>query len=464
MLEKINKAIIPSFIHCQEYNVSHDMDFSPNNRTIEYDSAYVSSIPQEMKDNFFSHMNNLLKDCNERVNFLTPTIFIKESFEMQGSLAAFFFKEYISTNSNTHLNTVVKTQRDLTEDIAIKTRERLSLPHDLYMEFNIPSATLAILATVTSLMEIGDSILVMQEDHGGHYSQGSKSRCSGKSLVSRLFKVNEFSLNMENNQFDYDILESAMEKHKPKVLLLGFSSYCGLIDFPKVRKICDKYNSFFIFDASHTIGLMLCDVIPHSFHHAHMTVASTYKTIPANRGGIMITECEKLREGFVNSLTGLQVERGLNLVTASYLGILECLTPAYRMKMKKALEIAKYIENFFNQPSIMEKGYRKIISTEIHMITIDCGFDIKEILGIFKECNLDISTFFVPNTNRYGLRFICTTAAILEYSLEEIHEILEVVLEILDGKENMRENIPLLSDKIRHIALKRPVFLHKKIK
>ena len=255
-----------------------------------------------------------------------------------------------------------------------------------------------------------------------------------------------------------------MRKHTPKVLLLGFASYCALVDFEKIRSICDKYGAFFVFDCPHTIGLMLSGIIPNSFHHAHITVASTCKTIPGLRGGLIITKSRERLDCFVSSLSGVQTERGFNLITAAYLGISECLTPAYELKMKKALQIAKHIENFFDQPEIIKKGYKKINSTEIHMITIDCGFDVNEICGIFRDCNLCISNFFVPNTNRYGLRFICTTTAILDYSLEEINEILEVIWEILDNRERIMQRIPILSEKMKKIALRHPLFINKEVK
>jgi hypothetical protein len=53
------------------------------------------------------------------------------------------------------------------------------------------------------------------------------------------------------------------------------------------------------------------------------------------------------------------------------------------------------------------------------------------------ECNLDIGTFYVPHTTRYGLRFICTTVGILGYSEEDVMKILLLLKIILVKKNNI---------------------------
>ena len=119
--------------------------------------------------------------------------------------------------------------------------------------------------------------------------------------------------------------------------------------------------------------------------------------------------------------------------------------------MENAHSIVKLIENFF----IENQLGKPTLSSEVHMATIDLGFDIKEIFSTIMECNLDIGTFYVPHTNRYGLRFICTTVGILGYSEENITKIL-LLLKIIIVKKNTitNEEKAYIKKEVMHIANK----------
>ena len=395
------------------------------------------------------YIDSMIIKQNDRIIFSTASIFTDISIKLQGNkLMSIDFDSFSSHDDHPSSPYVMK--KKIQEKTSKHVKTHLKLPHNIYSYYNIPSAGAAILAALLTLAHLKDRILIVAENNGGHYTQGSMSASGVSGLPKTLYNVKEFFIN-EGNMLDFEILENNLKTFQPNVLLLGFSSYGGLLDFKKIRQLCDQYNCLFIADCSHNIGLMLSGMIPNCFDEAHMTVASTYKTIPAVRGGLMMTKNFNLYKEFQKKSAVLCPERGLNLMASMAIGIEECLTTGYKKKMENAHSIVKLIENFF----IENQLGKPTLSSEVHMATIDLGFDIKEIFSTIMECNLDIGTFYVPHTNRYGLRFICTTVGILGYSEENITKIL-LLLKIIIVKKNTitNEEKAYIKKEVMHIANK----------
>jgi glycine/serine hydroxymethyltransferase len=411
------------------------------------------STPEIYDKTTMKYINSIIKKQNDRIIFSTCSLFTDMSIKLQGNKLMAIDLDSFAFNDD-HPSSPYVMKKKIQEKTSKHIKFHLKLPHNIYSYYNIPSAGAAILASLLTLAHFNDKILIVAENNGGHYTQGSMSSSGVAGLPKTLYNVKEFFINQDNT-LDLDILENNLRNFQPKVLLLGFSSYGGLFDFKKIRQLCDQYNCFFIADCSHNIGLMISGMIPNCFDEAHMTVASTYKTIPAVRGGLMMTKNFNLYKEFQKKSNILCPERGLNLMAAMAIGIEECLTTGYRKKMENAMAIVKTIENFFIEHNLG----KPTVASQVHMATIDCGFDIREIFTIIMECHLDIGTFYVPHTDRYGLRFICATVGILSYSSEDIMKILLLLKLILIKKNSIaQEEKDYIKKEVIKIAHKYPLY------
>jgi hypothetical protein len=92
------------------------------------------------------------------------------------------------------------------------------------------------------------------------------------------------------------------------------------------------------------------------------------------------------------------------------------------------------------------------------MATIDLGFDVKEVFSNILECHMDIGTFYVPHTNRYGLRFICTTVGILGYTNGDILMILNNLKIIIEKKQLTEQEKILIKKNIINVTEKYKMF------
>jgi len=116
------------------------------------------------------------------------------------------------------------------------------------------SANIAVYAAFT---KPGDTVLAMSLPHGGHLTHGSKVNFSGK-----WFDIVSYGVRQDTELIDYDELRDLALKHRPKMICSGATAYPRLVDFAKVREICDEAGAIMWVDAAHFIGLVAGKAIP----------------------------------------------------------------------------------------------------------------------------------------------------------------------------------------------------------
>jgi glycine hydroxymethyltransferase len=87
-------------------------------------------------------------------------------------------------------------------------------------------------AAYHALLNPGDTILGMSLNEGGHLTHGSPVKFSGK-----LFHAVQYGINIETGMIDYDIIADLAKKHRPRMLIGGFSAYSREIDWARMREI-----------------------------------------------------------------------------------------------------------------------------------------------------------------------------------------------------------------------------------
>jgi glycine hydroxymethyltransferase len=75
-------------------------------------------------------------------------------------------------------------------------------------------------AVYHALVQPGETVMGMNLLHGGHLSHGSPANRSGK-----YYNVVHYGVDPESERINYDALEALALKHKPRMLIAGFSSY-----------------------------------------------------------------------------------------------------------------------------------------------------------------------------------------------------------------------------------------------
>ena len=174
---------------------------------------------------------------------------------------------------------------DKAENLAIERAKSLfGAEHANVQPHSGASANIAVYQAFT---KPGDTILAMSLPHGGHLTHGSAVNFSGK-----WFNVESYGVRADNELIDYDELRDKAIATKPKMICSGATAYPSLIDFEKIRAICDEVGAIMWVDAAHFIGLVAGKAIPSPVPYADVVSFTTHKVLRGPRGGMILTKAE----------------------------------------------------------------------------------------------------------------------------------------------------------------------------
>ena len=249
---------------------------------------------------------------------------------------------------------------DKVEIIGIdRAKELFGAEHANLQPHSGASANVAVYLAFT---KPGDTVLAMSLPHGGHLTHGSKVNFSGK-----WFNIESYGVRSEDELIDYDELRETAKRVKPKMICSGATAYPRLIDFKKIREICDEVGAIMWVDAAHFIGLVAGKAIPSPVPYADVVSFTTHKVLRGPRGGMILSKAEHAAAVDKAVFPGMQGGPVMSAVAAKAVALKECLQPAYQAYAKQVIENAKALA------SALEKEGMRAVSggTDTHLALID---------------------------------------------------------------------------------------------
>lgn len=136
-------------------------------------------------------------------------------------------------------------------------------------------------------LEPGDTVLAMDLSHGGHLTHGAPVTRSAKLYNFIRYKMKDPS----TGEIDYDELRALALKHKPKIILAGFSAYPRELDYAKFAAIGREIPGCLLMaDMAHIAGLIAGGVARNPFDDGfHVITTTTHKTLRGPRGGMILS-------------------------------------------------------------------------------------------------------------------------------------------------------------------------------
>jgi glycine hydroxymethyltransferase len=249
---------------------------------------------------------------------------------------------------------------DKAEIIAIdRAKELFGADHANVQPHSGASANVAVYQAFT---KPGDIVLAMSLPHGGHLTHGSKVNFSGK-----WFNVISYGVREDNELIDYDQLRDLAIANKPKMICSGATAYPSLIDFEKVRQICDEVGAIMWVDAAHFIGLVAGKAIPSPVPYADVVSFTTHKVLRGPRGGMILTKAEHAAAIDKAVFPGMQGGPIMSAVAGKAVALKECAQPAYQKYAKDVITNAKALA-----AGLEAEGMRAVSGgTETHLALID---------------------------------------------------------------------------------------------
>jgi glycine hydroxymethyltransferase len=249
---------------------------------------------------------------------------------------------------------------DIVEDLA-RTRAKRLFNAD-HVNVQPHSGSQANAAAYMTLLNPGDTILGLDLAHGGHLTHGHKLNFSGK-----LYKIIGYQVRKDTETIDYDELEAAAEREKPKVIVGGGSAYPRQFDFPRMRAIADKVGAYLMIDMAHFAGLVAGGVHPSPVPHAHVVTTTTHKTLRGPRAGLILSK-QEFAAGIDRSVfPGQQGGPLMHIIAAKAVAFNEALQPEFAAYAQQVVTNAKVLA-----AAIAAEGYRIVSGgTDTHVMLID---------------------------------------------------------------------------------------------
>ena len=313
-------------------------------------------------------------------------------------------------------------------------------------------------AVYLALLQPGDTILGMSLDHGGHLTHGSKVNISGK-----LFNAVQYGIDDTTGAIDFDNVREMALKHKPKMIIGGFSAYSKKIDWQQFKDIADEIGAYFMVDMAHVAGLVAAGVYPSPVNIADVTTSTTHKTLRGPRGGIILAKANPEIEKKLNSIVfpGIQGGPLMHIIAAKAVAFKEALKPEFKTYQQNVVVNADVMAK-----SLIQRGYNIVSGgTENHLFLLDLVD--KNITGKVAEARLGeahitVNKNAVPNDPKSpfvtsGLRLGSPAGTTRGFGPDEFIQIAHWIADIIDDIEN-DEVVAKVRSQVTELCHKFPVY------
>ncbi|MDD2469932.1 MAG: serine hydroxymethyltransferase [Bacilli bacterium] len=316
------------------------------------------------------------------------------------------------------------------------------------------SGSSANMAVYKALLNIGDKVLGMSLNDGGHLTHGHPINFSGLD-----YEIISYSVDKETEEIDYDELERMAIEEKPKMIIAGASAYSRIIDFIKFREIADKCGAYLMVDMAHIAGLVAANLHPSPFPYADVVTSTTHKTLRGPRGGIILTNNEEISKKIDKIVfPGIQGGPLMHVIGAKAQCFYEALKPSFKEYQEQVLKNAKALCD-----TLKESGFRIISgTTDNHLMLVDIkgtvGLTGKEAEIILDKINITCNKNMIPNDTESpfktsGIRLgtpAMTTRGLKEDDFVKIGKLIAKTLKNHDDEDKLneyREEVHALTNK-----------------
>ncbi len=217
-------------------------------------------------------------------------------------------------------------------------------------------------AVYLALLDVGDTVMGMSLDHGGHLTHGSPVNASG-----RLYNFVSYGLTRSDERIDYEAMAALAREHRPKLIVAGATAYPRRIDPAPFRAVCDEIGAVFMFDAAHIAGLIVGGVHINPVPYADIVTFTTHKTMRGPRGGTILSTQEYAKRIDSAVFPGSQGGPLDHAVAAKAVGFAEAARPEFAQYQARIIENAAALADALGQ-----HGFRLVSGgTDNHLLLID---------------------------------------------------------------------------------------------
>ena len=300
--------------------------------------------------------------------------------------------------------------------------------------------------------EPGDTILAMDLAHGGHLTHGAPVTRSAREYNFIRYGIK----NIDTGEIDYEEIRQLALKHKPKIILAGFSAYPRELDYEKFAEIGNEVGAMLMADMSHIAGLIVSGVAKNPFDYGfHVITTTTHKTLRGPRGGLILSrgivgnplkKPEKTLENLPTLIDravfpGTQGGPHMHTIAAKAIAFGEALQPEFKDYAEQIVKNAKRLAE-----ELQKRGFKLVTGgTSNHLILADIhssfGIDGKEAEIAMDKIGLTLNANAIPNDplprfRPSGIRLGTPAVTTRGAKEDDMEKIAEWMRQSIDNRDN----------------------------
>jgi glycine hydroxymethyltransferase len=252
---------------------------------------------------------------------------------------------------------------DVAEQLAIDRAKKLFGAEHANVQPH--SGAQANMAVYFAFVKPGDTVLGMSLSHGGHLTHGSPVNFSGV-----LYDAVSYGVREDTGLIDMDQVREMARRHRPKMIVAGFSAYSRALDFAAFAEIAREVDARLMVDMAHVAGLVAAGLYPTPVPYADAVTTTTHKTLRGPRGGLILCKAEHAKLINKQVFPGIQGGPLMHVIAAKAVALKEAMEPAFVEYATQVVANARALAE-----ALMERGY-SIVSG---------GNDHKHIQGDLRE-------------------------------------------------------------------------------
>ena len=318
------------------------------------------------------------------------------------------------------------------------------------------SGSNANIAAYLALLDLGDRILSMGIDAGGHLSHGAKAN-----VVSRMFEILQYGVDPETGLLDYEAIRRQAREAKPKLIVCGASAYPRAIDFARFRAIADEVGAFLLADISHIAGLVATGRHQSPVPYCDIVTTTTHKTLRMTRGALILCRkkfADKVDRAIFPTLQGGPHQAN---IAAIAVGLKHLQTPEYGHYIDRVVDNARRLS------SALQEGGARVVTggTDTHLLLLDLsprGIDGETASVILEEAHLIVNKNKIPGDRGSarkpsGIRLGTPAISTRGMGPEEVLQIARWVLAVI-GRPDDRACRRRVKEEVMELCRRFPIY------
>ena len=341
---------------------------------------------------------------------------------------------------------------DVVEDIARERAKQLFGAEHANVQPH--SGSQANVAVYLALCKPGDVIMGMDLACGGHLTHGSKASITGK-----YFDVHGYGVDRETELIDYDEMRRMALELRPKMIISGASAYSRIIDWKRIREICDEVGAYMFVDMAHIGGLVAAGAHPSPVPYADVVTTTTHKTLRGPRGAVILCKADLAKKIDSAIFPGSQGGPLMHVVAAKAVCFKEAMSQEFKDYQFQVVKNAKALAE-----TLAAGGVRLVSGgTDNHLMLADVmsmgvtGRDMQELLD---RANITANKNAIPFDEQpphlgSGVRFGSPASTSRGMKEDEFREIGGLILRLMRERDAA---VPAVREEVLALCERFPLY------